>query len=322
MHANHPFDVVGWDGCLYPWALSIHDFEPIVGRMHQPPPVHQTFAGPGFVDLLLRAAAVRLRSRRGEGAVPPRQRRLRRGALLLRRRLHEPRRLRHRQGLDQPSPGGVRPRPAARRRERSEGKDRTEELAVMMDTFKPLGLTDAGAIGQRPDVPLVLGGPCLTRGRRSPRGPTFHSRPAVRDRADRGLGAASRHPRRRPRARPRRGGYRAELTALAVAERTDGVGSRRRGAGRGDRHARREAPRRRPHPRRGMRRAAAVRGRGLRRLVPSIYHATNLGQILRPDSEPLMPNWRRIPVVYHGRGGLGGRVRHTGAAADRDGGVG
>jgi homogentisate 1,2-dioxygenase len=49
VHAHHPFDVIGWDGCLYPHALSIHDFEPIVGAIHQPPPVHQTFGGPGFV---------------------------------------------------------------------------------------------------------------------------------------------------------------------------------------------------------------------------------------------------------------------------------
>ncbi|MDQ1695540.1 MAG: homogentisate 1,2-dioxygenase, partial [Frankiaceae bacterium] len=48
-YAHHPFDVVGWDGCLYPYAFSIHDFEPITGRLHQPPPVHQTFEGPGFV---------------------------------------------------------------------------------------------------------------------------------------------------------------------------------------------------------------------------------------------------------------------------------
>ncbi len=48
-HATHPFDVVGWDGTLYPHALSIRDFEPIVGSLHQPPPVHQTFTGPGFV---------------------------------------------------------------------------------------------------------------------------------------------------------------------------------------------------------------------------------------------------------------------------------
>src|SRR5437773_1761259 len=49
VYARHPFDVVGWDGCLYPWAFSIHDFEPITGRVHQPPPVHQTFQGPNFV---------------------------------------------------------------------------------------------------------------------------------------------------------------------------------------------------------------------------------------------------------------------------------
>ena len=48
-YAHHPFDVVGWDGCLYPYAFSIHDFEPITGRLHQPPPVHQTFEGPSFV---------------------------------------------------------------------------------------------------------------------------------------------------------------------------------------------------------------------------------------------------------------------------------
>ena len=46
---HHPFDVIGWDGYYYPWILSIHDFEPIVGSLHQPPPVHQTFQGDGFV---------------------------------------------------------------------------------------------------------------------------------------------------------------------------------------------------------------------------------------------------------------------------------
>ena len=45
----HPFDVVGWDGYLYPWTFSIHDFEPITGRIHQPPPSHQTFQGQNFV---------------------------------------------------------------------------------------------------------------------------------------------------------------------------------------------------------------------------------------------------------------------------------
>ncbi|GAB1820963.1 homogentisate 1,2-dioxygenase [Herbidospora sp. RD11066] len=48
-YRNHPFDVVGWDGCLYPYVFNIDDFEPVVKRTHAPPPVHQTFEGPGFV---------------------------------------------------------------------------------------------------------------------------------------------------------------------------------------------------------------------------------------------------------------------------------
>lgn len=48
-YAHHPLDVVGWDGCDYPYIFSIHDFEPITGRVHQPPPVHQTFDGHNFV---------------------------------------------------------------------------------------------------------------------------------------------------------------------------------------------------------------------------------------------------------------------------------
>ncbi|WP_028479412.1 homogentisate 1,2-dioxygenase [Nocardia sp. CNY236] len=49
VYASHPFDVVGWDGCLYPFAFDIADFEPITGRIHQPPPVHQAFEGHNFV---------------------------------------------------------------------------------------------------------------------------------------------------------------------------------------------------------------------------------------------------------------------------------
>ena len=45
----HPFDVVGWDGYVYPWTFKIHDFEPITGRIHMPPPSHQTFQGHNFV---------------------------------------------------------------------------------------------------------------------------------------------------------------------------------------------------------------------------------------------------------------------------------
>jgi homogentisate 1,2-dioxygenase len=47
--AHHPFDVIGWDGCVYPYALSIRDFEPIVKRFHAPPPVHETFSGSNFI---------------------------------------------------------------------------------------------------------------------------------------------------------------------------------------------------------------------------------------------------------------------------------
>ena len=49
VYRDHPFDVVGWDGCLYPYAFNIEDFEPVVKKTHAPPPVHQTFEGPGFV---------------------------------------------------------------------------------------------------------------------------------------------------------------------------------------------------------------------------------------------------------------------------------
>ena len=67
----HPFDVVGWDGYLYPWTFSIHDFEPITGRIHQPPPSHQTFAGPQLRHLLVLPAQARLRPARGADPVPP-----------------------------------------------------------------------------------------------------------------------------------------------------------------------------------------------------------------------------------------------------------
>ena len=106
-------------------------------------------------------------------------------------------------------PAGFVHGPQPGRRERSEDKDRTEELAVMMDTFRPLGLTDAARSVSDPTTP----GP----GRAMPdtwapvpEGSDFPlENLPFGDRADRGLRAASRRPRRRPRARPRRGGHRA-----------------------------------------------------------------------------------------------------------------
>jgi homogentisate 1,2-dioxygenase len=143
VHRHHPFDVVGWDGCLYPWAFSIHDFEPIVGTIHQPPPVHQTFEGPGivvcsFVPRLydLHPDAVKVpyhhanvdsdevlfysdgdfMSRAGSGIGV--------GSISF-----------HPAGfVHGPQPGSL---------ERSLDASRTEEVAVMIDTFRPLRVTAA-----------------------------------------------------------------------------------------------------------------------------------------------------------------------------------
>jgi homogentisate 1,2-dioxygenase len=138
---HHPFDVVGWDGYFYPWAFSIHDFEPIVGRIHQPPPVHQTFQGDGFVicsfcprpydfdpeavpapynhsnvdsDEVLFYASSEFMSRKG----------IEYGSIT-----HHPDGLPH-----GPHPG---------RAEASIGAKATNELAVMMDSFRPLRVARA-----------------------------------------------------------------------------------------------------------------------------------------------------------------------------------
>ncbi len=81
------FDVVGWDGCLYPYAFNIGDFEPITGLVHQPPPVHQTFEGPNFVICSLVPRQVDSHPLAIPVPVQPRERRQRQGAVLLRRQL-------------------------------------------------------------------------------------------------------------------------------------------------------------------------------------------------------------------------------------------
>ena len=139
--AFHPFDVVGWDGYYYPWAFNIHDFEPRVGRVHLPPPVHQTFESDNFVvcsfcprpydfdpeavpvpynhsnvmsDEVLYYASSEFMSRKG----------IEHGSVTL-----------HPDGLPHgPHPG---------RTEASIGEKRTDELAVMMDTFRPLRVSAA-----------------------------------------------------------------------------------------------------------------------------------------------------------------------------------
>jgi homogentisate 1,2-dioxygenase len=141
---NHPFDVVGWDGCLYPYVFNVADFEPITGRVHQPPPVHQVFEGQNFVicnfvprkvdyhplsipvpyyhsnvdsDEVMFYVAGNYEARKGSGI-----------------------------GLGSISlhPGGHShgPQPAAY--EQSIGVEYFDELAVMVDTFRPLELGEAG----------------------------------------------------------------------------------------------------------------------------------------------------------------------------------
>jgi homogentisate 1,2-dioxygenase len=149
-YAHHPFDVVGWDGCLYPWAFNIRDFEPITGRVHQPPPVHQTFEGPNFVvcsfcprkvdyhplavpvpynhanvdsDELMFYVGGNYEARKGSGIGI--------GSMSL-----------HPSGCTHgPQPGAV---------EAALGVDYFDETSVMVDTFRPLELGEAGQACEDP----------------------------------------------------------------------------------------------------------------------------------------------------------------------------
>lgn len=138
-YATHPFDVVGWDGCLYPFALSIHDFEPITGRVHQPPPVHQTFGSRGFV---ICSFVPRLYDYHPDAIPAPYNHSnidseevlyYVDGDFMSRNNI--------RPGQFTLHPGGVPHGPAPGSMERSIGQKDTQELAVMIDTFKPLKLT-------------------------------------------------------------------------------------------------------------------------------------------------------------------------------------
>ena len=123
--------------------FNIHDFEPITGRLHQPPPVHQTFEGPNFVICSFVPRPFDFHPRRHPGAVQPRQRRLRRDDLLRRRRLHVAARA---PGIELGSislhPSGFTHGPQPGSVEASIGKEATDELAVMVDTFRPLDLLE------------------------------------------------------------------------------------------------------------------------------------------------------------------------------------
>jgi homogentisate 1,2-dioxygenase len=155
-YAFHPFDVVGWDGCLYPYAFNIADFEPIVKRTHAPPPVHQTFEGPGFVicsfcprpldfdpeavpipyhhhnvdsDEMMYYVGGDYSARRGSGVGV--------GSITL-----------HPSGFTHgPQPGAV----EAAIKGLDEGRTSTDETAVMIDTFRPLQLARAGRSVEDPE---------------------------------------------------------------------------------------------------------------------------------------------------------------------------
>ena len=135
----HPFDVVGWDGCCYPYAFSIHDFEPITGRVHQPPPVHQTFEAHNFVVC---SFVPRLYDYHPQSIPAPyNHSNIDSDELLyyvdgdFMSRKHVTR------GMLTLHPGGIPHGPHPGTVEKSIGAKETKELAVMIDTFHPLQLT-------------------------------------------------------------------------------------------------------------------------------------------------------------------------------------
>lgn len=149
-YATHPFDVVGWDGCLYPYTFNVEDFMPITGKVHQPPPVHQVFEGWNFVicnfvprkvdyhpdsvpvpyyhsnvdsDEVMFYVGGDYEARKGSG--------INIGSISL-------------------HPGGYAHGPQPSAIEASLGAEYFDELAVMVDTFKPLELGEAGVAAEDP----------------------------------------------------------------------------------------------------------------------------------------------------------------------------
>ena len=140
-YASHPFDVVGWDGFNFPYAFSIHDFEPITGRVHQPPPVHQTFEAHNFV---ICSFCPRLYDYHPQSIPAPYNHSnidsdellyYVDGDFMSRNHVEK--------GYISLHPGGIPHGPHPGAYERSIGKTETGELAVMVDTFRPLKLTQA-----------------------------------------------------------------------------------------------------------------------------------------------------------------------------------
>lgn len=162
VHAEHPFDVVGWDGCLYPYTFNISDYEPITGRVHQPPPAHQVFEGHNFVicnfvprkvdyhplaipvpyyhsnvdsDEVMFYCGGDYEARKGSG--------IKQASISL-------------------HPGGHAHGPQPGAMEASIGKESFDELAVMVDTFRPLDMGEAALACEDTAYPWSWSGRKLT----------------------------------------------------------------------------------------------------------------------------------------------------------------
>jgi homogentisate 1,2-dioxygenase len=140
VYASHPFDVVGYDGFNYPYAFSIHDFEPITGRIHQPPPVHQTFESDAFVvcsfvPRLYDYHPLAIPAPYNHSNIDSDEVLYYVDGDFMSRNDVKP-------GNISLHPAGIPHGPHPGAYERSIGKTETQELAVMVDTFKPLMVTD------------------------------------------------------------------------------------------------------------------------------------------------------------------------------------
>ncbi len=140
IYSNHPFDVVGWDGYNYPYGFSIFDFEPITGRIHQPPPVHQTFETPAFVvcsfcPRMYDYHPLSIPAPYNHSNIDSDEMLYYVDGDFMSRNDIKP-------GYITLHPGGIPHGPHPGTYENSIGKRSTEELAVMIDTFKPLMITE------------------------------------------------------------------------------------------------------------------------------------------------------------------------------------
>lgn len=152
VYLNHPFDVVGYDGCCYPYAMSIFDFEPITGRIHMPPPIHQHFQAARFVVC---SFVPRLYDYHPDAIPAPYHHSnidsdellyYVDGDFMSRNNIQQGQITLHPGGLPHgPHPGAI---------ERSIGKKETNELAVMIDPFSPVKITKAALKLELPDYYL------------------------------------------------------------------------------------------------------------------------------------------------------------------------